>query len=100
MQHIKTWLGEVNKTSNPELLYRASHDTQAQSYFPEKCDDKGPTLGNINMTEVSVFLGYSDVPWTIPAICDYKSPQGEFLFGLKCHANFAPTKMTLKPDTN
>ena len=26
MQHIKTWLGEVNKTSNPELLYRVSHD--------------------------------------------------------------------------
>ena len=52
------------------------------------------------MTEVSVFVGYSDVPWTISAIGDYKSPKGEFLFGLKCHANFAPTKITLKPDTN
>ena len=24
MQHIKTWLGELNKTSKPELLYRVS----------------------------------------------------------------------------
>ena len=52
------------------------------------------------MTEGSIFVGYSDVPWTITAIGDYKSPEGESLFGLKCHADFAPTKMTLKPDSN
>ena len=100
MQHIETWLGEFNKTSNPGLLYRASHDRQAQSYFRWKCDDKGITLVNIDMTEGSVFGGYSYVPQTILAIGDYKSPKGEFLYGLKCHADFAPTKMILKPDTN
>ena len=62
--HIKTWLGEVNRHSEPELLlYRGSQDGWNISDFHGKCDDKGATVTIVKTSEGYVFGGYNDQSW-------------------------------------
>jgi hypothetical protein len=97
--HIKTWLGEANRESEPELLYRASQDGWMISNFHEKCDEKGgATLTVVKTSEGYVFGGYSDRSWG--GNTGWKSSNNAFLFSLKCHEGLAPTKMKIKSGQN
>jgi hypothetical protein len=96
--HIKTWLEEVNRHSEPELLYRGSQDGWNISDFHGKCDDKGATVTIVKTSEGYVFGGYSDQSWGGDG--DWKSSNEAFLFSLKCHGGLAPTKMKIKPGKN
>eukprot|EP01083_Nonionella_stella_P028897 79641_1 len=97
--HIKTWLGEVNRHSEPELLYRASQDGWNASDFHGNCDDKGATVTIVKTSDGYVFGGYSDKSWKSNNAI-WKSSNEAFLFSLKCHGGLAPTKMKIKSGLN
>lgn len=92
-EHIRKWLAEVGKTSEPELLYRASRDGWEASEFHFMCDNKGAKITIVKTSEGYVFGGYSDQSWAGNG--SYKSSDDAFMFSLKCHAGLAPTKMKL-----
>jgi hypothetical protein len=92
--HIKTWLGEVNRHSEPELLYRASQDGWNVSDFHGKCDDKGATVTIVKTSEGYVFGGYNDQSWAGSGV--FKSSNEAFMFSLNCHGGLAPMKMKIK----
>jgi hypothetical protein len=97
--HIKTWLGEVNRQSESELLYRGSRDGWNISDFHGKCDGKGATVTIVKTSDGYVFGGYSDQSWT--GVHDnYISSNEAFLFSLKCHGGLEPTKMKIKSGQN
>ena len=93
-EQIKTWLAEVNKTSEPELLYCASRDGWNASDFHSKCNNKGATITVVKTSEGYVFGGYADQSWASSG--SWKSSNEAFLFSLKCHGGLGPTKMKLK----
>ncbi len=98
VDRIQTWLAEVNKTSEPQLLYRASRDGWDASNFHSKCDNKGATITILKTTQGYVFGGYADQPWN--SHNSYVSSYEAFLFSLKCHASSVPTKMKLRSGQN
>ena len=90
---LMTWLKEVNRTSEPKLLYRASCDGWTTQSFHSRCDDCSHTLVIVETNEGYVFGGYSDQSW---GGSGWKSSSSNFLFSLKCHAGLSPTKMKVK----
>ena len=93
---LVTWLKEVNRTSEPKLLYRASRDGWSTQSFHSRCDDCSHTLVIVETNEGYVFGGYSDQSWG--GTSGWKSSSSNFLFsGLEwCHAGFSPSKMKVK----
>jgi hypothetical protein len=98
--HIKAWLGEVNRKSEPKLLYRGSRDGWDVSDFHRKCHKRGATLTIVKTNDGYVFGGYSDQSWTHSDDGVFKSSKDAFLFSLKCHGGLAPMKMRIKPGLN
>jgi hypothetical protein len=97
--HIKTWLGEVNRLSEPELLYRGSRDGWNANHFHGKCNYKGATVTIVKTSDGYVFGGYNDQSWD-GNNGNWKSSNEAFLFSLKCHGGLAPTKMKIKSGQN
>ena len=92
---IASWLKEVNRMSEPKLLYRASCDGWSARKFHSKCDGYSNTLVIVKTGKGFVFGGYSDQSWK-GNDGEYKSSMSSFLFSVKCYAGLKPTKMKVK----
>lgn len=92
---IISWLGEVNRSHPPNLLYRASCDGWETQSFHSKCSNKNNTIVIAKTSEGYIMGGYSDQTWEASKK-DYKKSSSCFLFSFNCHAGLQPVKMEIK----
>ncbi len=92
---LKTWLASVQRTSKPELIFRASRDGWDAKDFHRHCVGKGATITVIKTSKGHIFGGYTPTPWTRSRNGCYKRSNEAFLFVLKCAQKMAPFKMNI-----
>jgi hypothetical protein len=93
---LTTWLEEVKKSSEPQLLYRGSRDGWKHQNFHYKCNSKGATITIAKTKEGYVFGGFSDKSFR--SVSQYESSDQAFLFSIKCNADLPPFTMQLRPN--
>ena len=95
--YLISWLRDVNRRNESELLYRASRNGWEPRTFHYYCDNHNHhTLVIFKDNNGYIFGGYSDQKWGGDDGC--KSSRYSFLFSLKCRqAGLPPSKMKLKP---
>ena len=94
IEQVGTWLEEVDRRSEPKLLYRASRDGWTTQSFHSLCDDYSHTLVVVKTSDGYVFGGYSDQKWG--GRDKWKSSSSVFLFSLKCNAGLPPARMKVR----
>ena len=90
IKQLQKWLGEKCKWN---LCYRASRDGWTAQDFHRYCDNKGPTVVLVKVSNY-IFGGYTDENWQ--ATGKYKRSHAPFLFSLRNKDNLAPFIANIK----
>ncbi|KAF2075158.1 hypothetical protein CYY_003548 [Polysphondylium violaceum] len=88
---ISNWIDNT-KSTQFELLYRASEHSFSISSFHEICDNKGPTITIIETTKGDIFGGYNSTSWN-----GANGTRGYFGGNDKCFIFTLVNKNNIKP---
>ena len=87
---LKKWINQ-NKKIKAELLYRASRDGEEYQTFHKLCDNKGPTIVLVKLSDSDILGTYTPIDWEKKNI-GWKNDPNIFVFSLTRNIKAAKKK--------
>ena len=78
-----SYLDSITKPTKVTLLYRATTDGFASTFFHSKCDGKANTVSIVKTNSNFVFGGYTAAMWSNPGSTIFSTDSTAFIFSLR-----------------